>query len=70
MDLREYLFRNNLHLSEFARLVNYSRQHVSGVMHGVIKPGRKLAQAIETATNGEVKAADLMKGQRSDPPLE
>ncbi len=61
MDLREYLFRNNLQLTEFARIVNYSRQHVSGVMHGTIRPGRKLAEAIEKATNGEVKAEDLLQ---------
>jgi transcriptional regulator with XRE-family HTH domain len=63
MDLREYLFRNNLHLSDFAKIVNYSRQHVSGVMHGTIKPGKKLAEAIEKATNGEVKAEELLKGK-------
>jgi DNA-binding transcriptional regulator YdaS (Cro superfamily) len=61
MDLREYLFRNNIKVSEFAQMINYSRQHVSGVIHGTYKPGRKLAEAIEKATNGEVKARDLNK---------
>jgi hypothetical protein len=63
MDLREYLFRNELHVSDFAKTVNYSRQHLSGVIHGTIKPGRKLAEAIEKATNGEVKAEELLKSK-------
>lgn len=65
MDLREYLFRKKMNLSDFAKKVNYSRQHISGVMHGKIKAGRKLAEAIEEATNGEVKTEDLYKHSKS-----
>lgn len=61
MDLREFLFRKKMHLTELAIKVNYSRQHLSGVMHGKIKPGKKLIEAIEKATNGEVKAEDLLQ---------
>ncbi|NGX62194.1 MAG: hypothetical protein K940chlam9_01688 [Chlamydiae bacterium] len=60
MDLREYLFRNKLNVSDFSKQINYSRQHVSGVIHGKIKAGRKLAEIIEKATNGKVKIKDLM----------
>ena len=61
MDLKEYLFRHNVHVSDFAKEINYSRQHLSGVIHGTYRPGKKLAEAIEKATNGEVKAADLLR---------
>jgi DNA-binding transcriptional regulator YdaS (Cro superfamily) len=48
-------------VTEFAKIVNYSRQHISAVVHGTLKPGRKVAEAIEKATNGEIKAKELLK---------
>ena len=60
MDLREYLFKHQMNVTDFAKRVNYSRQHLSGVIHGTLKPGRKLAEAIEKATDGAVRAADLL----------
>lgn len=61
MDLREYLFRKKIHVSDFAKVVNYSRQHLYGVISGKLRAGKKLADAIEKATEGAVKAKDLLK---------
>ena len=61
MDLREYLFRKKISVTDFGKIVNYSRAHISKIIHGKQQPSKKLAEAIEKATNGEVKAKDLLK---------
>jgi len=60
VNIREYLFYNKLSVREFSKKVDCSRTYLSQIVHGKIKPGRKLARDIERATNGEVKAADML----------
>jgi transcriptional regulator with XRE-family HTH domain len=62
MDLREYLFKKKLNVTEFARKINYGRTYVNAIVTGNRIPGKKLAEAIEQATNGEIKAENLLKG--------
>lgn len=64
MDLREYLFRNRLTVTEFAKKINYGRTYINEIVSGNRTPGRKLAEAIEKATDGHVKAADLLKNKK------
>jgi hypothetical protein len=63
MDLREYLFKNRLKVTDFAKIIGYERGYINKVVNGLMIPGRKLAESIEKATNGEVKAEDLLKGE-------
>lgn len=63
MNLREYLFVKRMTIQEFSENVEYSRVHISSIVNGKLKPSRKLARQIERATNGEVKAEDLLKGE-------
>lgn len=60
MQLKIYLLINRMSITEFSEILNYSRNQVSGVINGKIKPGRKLAKLIEKATEGAVKAKDLL----------
>ncbi len=60
-DLKYWLFRNNLSMRAFSKMIDYSIPHLSWCLSGKYKMGRKLAKAIETATNGEIKATDLLK---------
>jgi transcriptional regulator with XRE-family HTH domain len=60
MDLREYLFRKKLTVTEFAKKINYGRTYVNEIITGNRTPGRKLAEAIEKETNGEVTIKDLI----------
>lgn len=60
MDLREYLFRKRLTVKEFSELIDCSRTHVSAIVNNRIKPSKRLAKSIELATNGEVKAEELL----------
>jgi len=63
MDLREYLFVNRLTVKEFSEKLDYSRTHLSGVIHGKLSPSRKLARAIEKATSGQVTAEEMMRSK-------
>ncbi len=60
MDLREYLFRKRITIAEFSRNINYTPEYVGSIIHKKMKPGKKLAKAIEKATNGEVTVEELM----------
>ena len=61
MDLREYLFREKMKVSDFAKKINYSRIHVNEVMLGTRKPGKGLALTIHYATDGKVSFEEVMK---------
>lgn len=63
MNLKEYLFLNRISVNDFAQKIKCNRSYFSRVINGHIKPGRRLAEDIEEATNGAVKAKDLLKGE-------
>jgi len=60
MDLREYLFYNRMTVKQFSEKIGCSRNHISEIIHGRRIPGKRLAKDIEIATNGEVKAKNLL----------
>lgn len=66
VDLREYLFRKRMSVVEFSQKINYSRNHVSEIMNGTKKAGRKLANIIEKETNGEVMAHEVMNVKKNE----
>ncbi len=61
MNLREYLFIKRISVKEFSEALDYSRTHLSGIVHGKLKPSKRLAKAIEKATNGEVTVTEILK---------
>lgn len=61
MELREYLFRKRMKISEFSKQINYGRGYINEIINGTKKPGKKIAEAIEKATNGEVTAQEVLK---------
>lgn len=61
MDLKDYLYIKRMTINEFSELIGYSRNHISGIINGRLKPTKKLALYIEKMTEGEVKANELMK---------
>lgn len=63
MDLRTYLFNRRISVTEFSKTLGCSRIHLSEIINGRRKPSLMLAKSIEMATNGEVKAEDLLKGK-------
>ena len=54
MTLLEYLLKEKISLSEFARRLNKSQPHISEVARGLAHPSFKLAIEIEKITNKNV----------------
>jgi DNA-binding transcriptional regulator YdaS (Cro superfamily) len=67
MDLREWLFRNRIKITPFARSLEYDPVHLNKIVNGKRNPSKRLAKAIEKATNGEVKADELVNRVLTDP---
>jgi len=61
MDLKEWLFFERRSITEFAEMIDYSRQHLTGIISGRHSPSRKLIKRIERATNGQVTREDYKK---------
>lgn len=55
MNLRRYLFENNISQKDFAEQIGYTRNYINMIVRGRLKPFKPLAKAIEKATNGVVK---------------
>lgn len=66
MELKIYLVKNRLTIKEFCEMVNYSRNQISGVINGKLRPSKKLAKIIEKATNGEVTVEELLGGESEE----
>ena len=64
MKLKIYLVQNNITVTEFAERIGYSRSQISNIINGASNPSKRLAKAIEKATNGEVSADELLKGKK------
>lgn len=58
--LRNYLKFNKIKTTEFAKAVDVKRPYLSRLLHGHKKPSKRLARDIEIATNGEIKATELI----------
>lgn len=63
MKLALYLAKHNITIKAFSEQIGYSREQISGIKRGKLRPSPRLAKIIETATNGEVKAKDLLNAQ-------
>ncbi len=61
-DLRKYLFDHELTVKKFAEVVDCHPSYLSAIKKRTMRPGRKIARQIETATGGEVKANHLLNG--------
>lgn len=66
MNIKEYLFLHRMSVNEFAEKIKCSRSYFSRLINGHVKPGKRLAEDIEEATNGEVKAQDLLTEMKRD----
>ena len=64
MNLGLYLYIKKISITDFSKQLGCSREHLNKVINGQRSPSKILANAIEKATNGEVKAEDLLKGKK------
>lgn len=61
MELKIYLLLNRLTIKEFCEIIGYSRNQISGIINGRLKPSLRLAKTIEKATDGQVTAEEMLK---------
>lgn len=66
MDLKEYLYIKRTTIKDFAEYMGYSREHMSAVINGHLKPSKAMAKAIERATNGEVTAEEVLQRKKEN----
>ena len=61
MKFRDYLYFEKITLKSFAESIELSPAHLSGYSRGKLRVSKKVARAIERATNGKVTAEEIMK---------
>lgn len=61
MELKLYLVRNKISITDFSKKIGCHRSYLSEIVNGTKIPGKRLAKDIELATNGEIKAEELLK---------
>ncbi len=59
MDLREWLFRQEIQTSFFAKILGFNAEYIRKIKRGTIMPGKLLAQEIERVTEGAVTVKEL-----------
>ena len=60
MNLREWLFRNNVKHIEFSRRIGVSNTWFSKILYGKTRPSVALSQRIEDETKGEVAKEEIL----------
>jgi len=63
MNLKEYLFRNNMTIVQLAQKTGANYNYLSSIVGGRA-PGKKLALKIVEVTNGQVTLNDLFCNER------
>lgn len=61
MNLEEFIGKRHVNVTKLAESIGYSRVHVQGVINGKYRAGKKLIKALEIASDGKIKAEDLLK---------
>lgn len=54
MELREYLFRNEITVTDFSKKLGYTNSYINQIVNGKAKPSRRLAKLIFQHTYGNV----------------
>lgn len=65
MKFRQYLWKRNITIKQFALSMRYDAGYLGQVINGKKKPGRKLSEDIVLATNGEITIDDIMQTMNS-----
>lgn len=60
MNLKQYLSKRKMSISEMARLLGVSKQYMSLIIKGKKFPSIHLSRDIESITNGEITAYELL----------
>ena len=58
MKLKVFLAQNNYRLKDFAEILDIDQNYLSRIMHGHVKPGKRLLADITRLTGGEIITFD------------
>jgi plasmid maintenance system antidote protein VapI len=59
--LKEYILLNRMSIEDFARQVDFSRNHVSLIMNGRKPMTQKFARAVDRVTKGAVQMENIVE---------
>jgi transcriptional regulator with XRE-family HTH domain len=59
MKLKDFLYFENISITDFAKKIGISRGHISGIVNGFRQPGKMLILQIKHLTNGKVCPEDF-----------
>lgn len=60
MSLRIYLLKKGMTIAQFARSIDFQPSYIAAIARGKVKAGRKVARIIEMATDGQIKAEEII----------
>ncbi len=60
MELDEWLFKNKMSVTDFAKSLDANRNWMYSVVNKRVKPGKRLARDIVLATQGQVTEKELV----------
>jgi len=60
MNLREYLFKNDITSTKFSNMIGCSGAYLSRIMNGKVVPGKRLIQDIVDLTEGCVAYEEVV----------
>lgn len=60
MKIRIYLLKKGLTIKQFAESIDFEPSYIAAIARGKVKAGRKVARIIEKATEGEIKAEEVI----------
>lgn len=66
MDLREYIFRNNITLSDLAKRLNTPRTYIYRWLAGLQFPSKELLEKISILTDGQITKFEQLIDRRRD----
>lgn len=64
LKLKEWLLKNKIKMTEFAKQINCKKGNLSRIINGKIQPSFKVAIRIQKATNNEVQPIDFYKEEK------
>jgi plasmid maintenance system antidote protein VapI len=67
MRLKEYLIKNDIKMTHFAKTINYQKGNLSRILNGSLSPSYSFAIRVQKATNNEVMPIDLQQIKKEVP---
>lgn len=64
MSIEDFKGKKHINISQLARDLDYSKQHVIAVLNGRLRAGRKLIKLLVQASDGKLTPEDLLNAYK------